>query len=145
LTEPVLDVGVHTPVCDLCPRSAQTLRDRGIPAWFLPIGWSRGSGRYGADPRAGDPLEKRPLELLFNGVWTPRGPAFFACHAAFFAARRCELWMPTPYDPLVASVPSALKTRPAKTSSRRSRAAAGRFDLQRPGGALADYYRRIAA
>jgi len=80
-----------------------------------------GSESQGADAARGDWLSHRPIDILFNGVFTPRRSRFFAEHAAFFSRRRCCLLLPTPLRPLERSVPSALETREATALARRAK------------------------
>lgn len=137
-------------VLDLNPESTRALHEIGIPAVFFPIGYvpdfegfrrqptlpaatagvSLEAGRVRPDADAA--FEQRPIDVLFTGVLTPRRQAFFAEHAAFFAAKRCFLLLPTSSVPLAKGVPSSVETRIATALSQRAKIVLNLHRSRRP-------------
>ena len=128
-------------VLDINPLSALVWGDLGFDAWALPLGYVKGYPAYedrvdfsdswawaSLDPSARawqgsvhDPLERRPIDVFFNGVLSDRRERFFARNAGHFAELSCALFMPAATLPVAESLPSALDERAATGISQRSK------------------------
>jgi hypothetical protein len=97
-------------VWDIDHNTSQRLRELGIAADYLPLGYAPSFADYGRvaelplhygtcfldeevrrSPAAGGPLHVRPLDLLFVGGNTPRREAFFARAAPALADHRAYI------------------------------------------------------
>lgn len=111
----------HAPaVFDMNIQSAAGLRQMGIPAYFLPLGWlpdfapfspqevlpdvlavrSLSSAVRNNLPHADAPLTERPIDVLFVGTPTARRRSFFARNAAALSKHHCFFLLGSNDQPL---------------------------------------------
>ncbi len=97
-------------IFDIDSVHAQLLQSLGLPAYFLPLGYSPDFTKFetsgplpvlpGLEGLPGDchgppsgPWHSRPLDLSFIGTLFPRREQFFAQNAEFFANYRCFFYL----------------------------------------------------
>lgn len=94
-------------VLDINYQTAIYLRQMGIQAYFLPLGYAPGNPpeelpehpAFGYLPNeirkfAPKSYPERPLDVVFVGTASPRRKAFFARHAQFFAGLETFIYLP---------------------------------------------------
>lgn len=127
-------------VLDANPLIALVWRELNVNARALPVGWLEGmtvsdSGleveaphmRAALRPEARPPVNssvpwsERPVEILFNGVLTPRREAFFSAHAEFFGSRECMLLMPDSTVPVAEGLASSVSSHDGMALSQRAK------------------------
>lgn len=128
-------------ILDINVKSAAILRELGLSAQWLPLGYMEDYQPFvGSEalpdllalrslspqvrrgrPAIDAPLSERPIDLHFVGTLNPRREQFFARSAAWLHQYRCFLHIPPMGDPLIQGQGQALNTEAVIGLSRRSK------------------------
>jgi hypothetical protein len=127
-------------VWDIDHETSRRLRELGIAADYLPLGYAPSFAdyrrvaelplHYGTcflgeevrrSPAAGGPLHERPLDLLFIGGHTPRREAFFARAAPALADHRAYIHLFDPIRPNLMGRTTSMDTATVVGLSQRSK------------------------
>ncbi len=128
-------------ILDINVKSAAILRELGLPAQWLPLGYLEDYQPFvGSEalpdllalrslspqvrrqrPAIDAPLSERPIDLHFVGTLNPRREQFFAKSASWLHQYRCFLHIPPMGDPFIQGQGQALNTDAVIGLSRRSK------------------------
>lgn len=125
-------------ILDMNYQTALRLSANGLPARFLPLGYSESyyqkftptplskTGPMAGLPEAivsypAEAYSARPIDILFVGTESPRRKEFFARNAAYFSDKECFIYMPPGSDPFTPGSPATIGFQDLLGLARRSK------------------------